>query len=249
MTQAPLIEVRHAKKSFVRGGRRLPVLDDVSLSLMPGEILGVVGVSGCGKSTLLRAIACLERLDEGKVYLQGRDCTNARPALAGQTVQMVFQDAQASFDPRWTFDKSLLEALHSAGGNKAQLQELLERVGLPEELLSRRPSELSGGQAQRMAVARALAAGPRALLCDEVTSALDVSAQAQIVRLLAELRERLGLSMIFVSHDLALVAGLCDRVAIMKEGRFIEEGAARDILRAPKEEYTRVLLDSVLTIE
>ncbi len=247
MTQAPLIEVRHAKKSFVRGGRRLPVLDDVSLSLMPGEILGVVGVSGCGKSTLLRAIACLERLDEGKVYLQGQDCTC--PAQAGRILQMVFQDAQASFDPRWTFDKSLLEALHSAGGNKAQLQELLERVGLPEELLSRRPSELSGGQAQRMAVARALAAGPRALLCDEVTSALDVSAQAQIVRLLAELRERLGLSMIFVSHDLALVAGLCDRVAIMKEGRFIEEGAARDILRAPKEEYTRVLLDSVLTIE
>ncbi|MDD6106856.1 MAG: ATP-binding cassette domain-containing protein [Clostridiales bacterium] len=252
MEHKPLLEVRHATKEYKRGSRCVRALDDVSFTLQPGEILGIVGESGSGKSTLLRQIACLEHLDSGELLLDGRDVTHAAPRDVCRRVQLVFQDAAASFDPRRTVRQSLYEPLRLLGGEPdpaARVTELLRQVGVPEELADRRPAQLSGGQCQRMAIARALAARPAALLCDEVTSALDVSAQAQIVRLLASLRAGLGLAIVFVSHDLALVSSLCDRAMVLQGGRCVEQGAANALITNPQEPYTRRLRESVLTLD
>ena len=248
MEHTPLLEVRHATKEY----KRVRALDDVSFTLQPGEILGVVGESGSGKSTLLRQIACLERLTSGEILLAGREITHAAPRDICREVQFVFQDAAASFNPRRTVRQSLYEPLRLLCGETdpaARVAELLRQVGVPAELADRRPALLSGGQCQRMAIARALAARPAVLLCDEVTSALDVSAQAQIVHLLSDLRRELGLAILFVSHDLALVSSLCDRVLVLQNGRRVESGAANALIQNPQEPYTRRLRESVLTIK
>lgn len=248
MEHKPLLEVRHATKEY-KGVR---VLDDVSFTLQPGEILGIVGESGSGKSTLLRQIACLEHLTSGEIRLAGRDITRAAPRDICREVQFVFQETAAAFDPRMTIRQSLhetLRVLRGAADPAARVTELLGQVGIPEALADRRPAQLSGGQCQRMAIARALAANPTVLLCDEVTSALDVSAQAQIVHLLSDLRRTLGLAIVFVSHDLALVSSLCNRVLVLQSGRCVEAGAANAIITNPQEPYTKQLRDSVLTIQ
>lgn len=248
MEQKPLLEVRHAIKEY----KRVRALDDVSFTLHPGEILGIVGESGSGKSTLLRQIACLEHLTSGEILLAGRDVTHAAPREICRTVQFVFQDAAASFDPRMTVRQSLYETLHLLCGEKApaaRAAELLRQAGVPETLACRHPAQLSGGQCQRMAIARALVANPAMLLCDEVTSALDVSAQAQIVHLLSDLRRTLGLAIVFVSHDLALVSSLCDRVLVLQNGRCVETGAANAIITNPREPYTKRLRAAVLTLD
>lgn len=248
MEYTPLLEVRHATKEY----KRVRALDDVSFTLEAGEVLGIVGESGSGKSTLLRQIACLEHLTSGEIRLAGREITRAAPRDICREVQFVFQDAAASFDPRMTVRQSLHETLRllsSASDPAARLTELLRQVGVPAELADRRPAQLSGGQCQRMAIARALAANPAVLLCDEVTSALDVSAQAQIVHLLSELRRTHGFAIVFVSHDLALVSSLCDRVLVLQNGRCVEQGAANAIIADPQEPYTRRLRASVLTLD
>ncbi|HHY29210.1 MAG TPA: ABC transporter ATP-binding protein [Syntrophaceticus sp.] len=227
------------------------MLNDISLYLNAGETLGIVGESGSGKSTLLRHIACLDKLNSGSIFLRGQDYTGAKPRQICRDIQMVFQDAVASFDPRMTIRRSLCETLRLRDGKDntdAQIKLLMSYVGLPEELLDRYPHQLSGGQCQRMALARAISIVPAILLCDEITSALDVSAQAQIVRLLAKLRTKLDLAIIFVSHDLALVSGLCDRIMVFHEGKCVEEGTARQIISTPQAEYTQRLLSSVLTV-
>jgi ABC-type glutathione transport system ATPase component len=244
----PLLETRGLVCRF---GTTLAV-DDVSLALQAGETLGLVGESGSGKTTVLRALLRLTPASSGRILLGGADITASRDLRAlRRDVQVVFQNPHSAMDPRSSVFASVAEPLRLQGGHRrAALREriaaLLEDVGLGGDFLWRYPHELSGGQKQRVCIARALAPGPRALLLDEPTSALDVSVQAQIIALLADLRARHGLAYLFVSHNLAVVRLLCDRVAVMRQGRVVEAGAASQVLASPTHPYTRALLESVL---
>ncbi len=220
---------------------------------MPGEVLGLVGESGSGKSTLGRLAVGLERADAGQVRLAGVDLARAdRAAWRGlrRDAQMVFQDPFGSLDPRQTVARIVAEplALLRLGGSEslARVQAALLEVGLGDDALDRYPHEFSGGQRQRIAIARALITRPRLVVADEPVSALDVSVQAQVLNLMADLRARHGLAYLFISHDLAVVAHLADRIAVMREGAIIETGPTAELLRAPREPYTRALLDAVL---
>ncbi|HEY0418652.1 MAG TPA: ATP-binding cassette domain-containing protein [Acetobacteraceae bacterium] len=227
-------------------------VDDVSIALRPGETLGLVGESGSGKTTVLRALLRLTPAAAGRILLDGGDITHARDLSAlRRDVQVVFQNPHAAMNPRATVFATLAEPLRLQGGHSRRTQRervagLLADVGLGPEFLWRYPHELSGGQKQRICIARALAPNPRALLLDEPTSALDVSVQAQIIALLADLRARHNLAYLFVSHNLAVVRLLCDRVAVMRGGRVVEEGSAAQVLGAPAHDYTRALLSAVL---
>ena len=227
-------------------------VDGVSLDLHRGESLGLVGESGSGKTTVLRLLLRLVDASGGRIRLDGADITHAtRLKALRRQVQVVFQNPHAALDPRCTAGASVLEPLRILGGltraaMQARVAQLLQDVGLPEEYAWRYPHELSGGQKQRVCIARALAPNPAALLLDEPTSALDVSVQAQIIELLARLRARHGLAYLFVSHDLAVVRLLCDRVAVMRQGRIVEEGNAAAVLHRPRHEYTQSLLAAVL---
>ena len=243
-----LLEARGLQCRF---GAKLAV-DGVSLALRAGEALGLVGESGSGKTTVLRALLRLVPAASGEILLDGADITRVRD-LRGlrRSVQVVFQNPHAALNPRATVFASVAEPLRLMGGLKRPaLRErvggLLRDVGLGEEFLWRFPHELSGGQKQRVCIARALAPEPRALLLDEPTSALDVSVQAQVIELLAGLRARHGLAYLFVSHNLAVVRLLCERVAVMQAGRLVEEGLAAAVLTAPTQPYTQTLLASVL---
>ncbi len=238
-------------KCYERTGHKTLAVRDVSLELHEGEILGIVGSSGSGKSTLLRLICGLEAPDEGRIYLDGRELFTRRSIADRRDIQMIFQDAVSSFHPRRTVERSIYDAFYSLMGRGAELRlsELCREVGLDSELARRYPRSLSGGQCQRFAIARAIAASPRVLLCDEITSALDVSSQAQLLALLSSLRSEKRMSMIFVSHDLALVSTLCDRVAVMHGGVLVEEGTTERIISEPQSEYTKNLIASVLEIQ
>ena len=273
----PILSVSHGVKSYKKGGHTKRVLEDIHLELHPGEILGIVGESGSGKSTLLRQIACLEHLDSGKIIFNGKDITKASPRQIQARMQMVFQDAFSSFDPRMTFGESLHETVHHfdlisgrAGRGRpfdrllgkrccphdygegpdvrTRIEELLSDVDLDPSLLARYPHQVSGGQCQRMAIARALCARPSLLLCDEATGSLDVRSQRQIVSLLRQTGKKYGLSIVFVSHDLALVSSLCHRIAVMEKGTCIETGAAQEVVHSPRMPYTKELLASVLCL-
>lgn len=235
---------KNLNKCYVDKGKKLQALKDVSFFLKEGEILGIVGESGSGKSTLLRHVSCLEKPNGGTLLYMGTDYTGKSPAFAGTFLQMVFQDAQMSFDPRMKMKKAVVEA--SDGCSHEKLSRILEAVGLDESLLEKKAGNMSGGQCQRMSIARALCSDARILLCDEVTSALDVTTQAQVVALLRQLRENEGLSIIFVSHDLALVSMLCDRIMVMKNGECVEEGETSKVLGNPQHEYTKELLDNLI---
>jgi len=232
----------------------LRAVDSVSLSLHPGEALGLVGESGSGKTTFLQALLRLVPVTSGRILFDGQDITDAPERELGKlrrAVQVVFQNPHAALDPRASVFASVAEPLRlQRGANRAALRSrvtsLLEDVGLGDEFLWRHPHELSGGQKQRVCIARALAPGPRALLLDEPTSALDVSVQAQIIELLAALRARHGLAYLFVSHNLAVVRLLCERVAVMRDGKVVETGAATQVLAAPAHPYTKALLEAVL---
>ena len=230
----------------------LAAVQDVSLQVERGAVLGLVGESGCGKSTLAQIIMRVEPATSGTVRFDGTAIT----ALEGRALQpfrrrlqMVFQDSTASLNPRKTVRRVLGESLELAGitatGRATATAELLEQVGLDRSFVSRYPHQLSGGQRQRVAIARALAMRPELLVADEPVSSLDVSLQAQILRLLIELRRKLGLTMIFISHDLALVHHLCSDVAVMQAGRIVEYGAPAEVLRRPQHDYTRKLLAAV----
>ena len=251
--QPVVLEARGLSKAFVGpDGRLRQVLDGVSLQLRAGQTLGVVGESGSGKSTLGRILLGLERPEQGSLQLAGQDwlaLSAAQQRQARQGIQVVFQDPQASFDPRYTVLRVLAEALAHAGVPRAlqrtEAAALLERVQLPAGLLERRPLELSGGQRQRIAIARALAMKPRVLVLDEPVSALDVSVQARILALLAELKAELNLACLFISHDLGVVEQVSDHVLVMQGGRVVEQGAAAQVLGQPRHAYTRALLDAV----
>lgn len=226
----------------------------VSLALQSGEALGLVGESGSGKTTLLRLLLRLVPASAGQILFDGGDITQAKEYELRElrrAVQVVFQNPHAALDPRVSVFGSISEPLRLIGGfSRAALGQrvasLLHDVGLSEEFLWRFPHELSGGQRQRVCIARALAPHPRALLLDEPTSALDVSVQAQIIALLAALRARFGLAYLFVSHNLAVVRLLCERVAVMLDGQIVEEGDVHRVLAAPAHAYSKAMLDAVL---
>jgi ABC-type glutathione transport system ATPase component len=229
-----------------RGFRRpeIRAVAGVDLTVAAGETVGLVGESGSGKSTLARTIVGLERARRGRVTFDGVDVTRGWPAAARRDVQMVFQDPRSSLNPRMRIGDIVAEGISDRGGVAA----LLEQVGVDPSLAGRYPAELSGGQCQRVAIARALAPRPRLLVCDEAVSALDVSVQAQILALLADLRAELGLTMLFISHDLGVVRQLADRVAVMYGGRIVEEGPAERVYEEPSHDYTRRLLASALDL-
>lgn len=250
----PLLEVKDLTKIFSRENQgKCTAVDHVSFRINPGETLGLVGESGCGKSTLARMILGLLTPTGGTVCLKGKDITNA-PGKEWREVyrriQMVFQSPTGSFDPRKTIGYGIGESLLNRGVPKperrARIAELLGKCGLPPEYAGRYPHEISGGQCQRAAIARALAIQPELLICDEATSALDVTVQRKIMELLQALKQENGLSFLFICHDLALVQSFCDRVLVMHDGKITEEGSTEQIIRSPESEYTRRLVESAL---
>ena len=306
-----LLEGKNLTKRYKNRARETDALRDISFYLYEKEFLGIVGESGSGKSTLLRLIAGLERPDSGVLTYRGDEYQHRKAGYAGQFLQMIFQDAYGSFDPRLHMGDQMEEVRRknsrnpksdsgrNAGtltensgkpgtsaelrelperteiltksnekpdtsaklrelpegtgiltksnekpGTSAELRELLRETLLDESLLKKRPRELSGGQCQRMSIVRALYSGAEIILCDEMTSALDVTAQAQIVRIFGRLREIRSFSSIVVSHDIALVYAMCDRIMVMKDGRIVEEGKTSEVIRNPKDEYTKQLIMS-----
>ena len=245
-----LLSVADVVKRFAVGDRTLTALDGISLHIEAGESVGLVGESGCGKSTLARTIIGLEQADGGSIRLQGQELVGLshRGWLPHRRdVQMIFQDPFASLNPRATIGRIIEEPLlvHRVGDAASRNQrsaDLMRRVGLSPEWRGRFPHEFSGGQRQRIGIARALALSPRLLICDEPVSALDVSVQAQIQNLLADLREELGLAYLFISHDLAVVAHLCTRIYVMYLGQVVEIGDRHTLHAAPRHPYTQALV-------
>jgi len=248
-----LLQVTDVDVEFALSARRvLRALDNVSIEVQKGQSLGIVGESGSGKSTLARVIMGLVKPLRGDVRLHGSSILRrrGRPAVAAwSSVQMVFQNPYDSLNPRFRVFDSIAEPLRRhklvpAAEISARVGELMEIVELDAKLAGRRPAQLSGGQCQRVGIARALSMNPELLIADEITSALDVTIQAQIIALLARLREEQHLSVLFISHDLALVRSFCDRVSVFRAGRVVESGPVRQVLEQPQEDYTRELIRS-----
>lgn len=251
-TDEPLLEVRGAAVSYRTRAGTVTAVDGVDLTVRRGEIVALVGESGCGKSSLGRAVLRLEPLAGGEVRFAGVDlgALSGTPLRqARRRLQMVFQDPQSSLDPRRTVGQIVERPLrvHRVGTpaqRRAKVAETLDLVGLGSRFLDRYPAALSGGQRQRVGIARALVLDPELLVCDEPVSALDVSIQAQILQLLLDLRERLGLALLFVAHDLAVVRHLADRVAVMYLGRIVERGTVDEMFALPRHPYTQALLSA-----
>ncbi|MCE2574256.1 ABC transporter ATP-binding protein [Komagataeibacter sp. FNDCR2] len=255
----PLLGIRDLRKTYrLPHGQMLKAVDGVSLGVMAGEMLGLVGESGCGKSTLGRCMLRLTDISSGQVSFEGRDITRLRESALRPLrprMQMVFQDSHASLNPRRRIGDILAEPLHvhpDATGRRRpaarihdRLRELMDLVGLPVTALERYAHEFSGGQRQRINIARALALSPRLVVADEPVSALDVSIQAQIVNLFADLRDQLGLTYVFVAHDLAVVRQISNRVAVMYLGVIVELGETDSVLHHPAHPYTAALTAAV----
>lgn len=261
MSEHPvLLEARHVKEWFpVRGGllgrntRYVKAVDDVSLTVRAGETLGVVGESGCGKSTLARVMLRLIEPTGGEVLFEGKNMTTANKAelrRMRRDIQIIFQDPYASLNPRQRVGDMLTEPLTIHGlakgeAAKRRVLELLELVGLPADSVRKFPHEFSGGQRQRLCIARALAVNPKLIVCDECVSALDVSIQAQIINLLMKLQRQLGIALVFVSHDLRVVRHISTNVAVMYLGRVVEYAPTEELFSNPAHPYTRALLSAV----
>jgi len=251
----PLLKVEnlvkcYARRSLVGRGEELLALNGVSFTVFPGTTLAVVGESGSGKSTLASCLACLESPTAGNIWFEGKDIVKVEERVRRQLrpqIQLIFQDPASSLNPRWSVLEILLEPLilrrkFTREEMKQCASSLLERVGLSPDFVERPPTELSGGQRQRLAIARALALQPKLLILDEALSALDGSVQAQIANLLRELQSSLGMTYLFITHDLAMAVYLADEIAVMSRGRIVELGSAEQILDQPQHETTRQLL-------
>ncbi|WP_062014806.1 ABC transporter ATP-binding protein [Aureimonas sp. AU4] len=259
-TGTPILDVRNLSTRFTLRGKglfsktqTLKAVNDVSFSVREGETLGVVGESGCGKSTLGRSILRLVEPTEGKVVWQGRELTELSAAdmrRARRDLSIIFQDPIASLDPRMTVGDIIAEPLRVAEPNlsrterRARVEKVMAEVGLVREMINRYPHEFSGGQAQRIGIARAIVTEPKLIVCDEPVSALDVSIQAQIVNLLRDLRERRGLTLIFISHDLSVVRLVSDRILVLYLGRVVETGPRAAVFERPAHPYSRALLSA-----
>jgi ABC-type glutathione transport system ATPase component len=250
----PLLSVENLHVTYHAPGHPpVHAVRGVSFCVEAGESLGIVGESGCGKSSLAKALIGLQPPAAGTVAFEGRPVSSRPPAAYRnyrRAVQMVFQDAAGSLNPRMTVRQTLAEVLRvhrmcAKDRIPARVGELLDLVGLPETVLDAYPREISGGQCQRVSFARCLALEPRLILADEPVSALDVSVQARILNLVRSLQARLNLSIVLISHDLAVVRNICDRVAVMRDGEFVETGIAAEVLDAPRHPYTRELLAAV----
>jgi len=243
----PLLEVRNLTVRFNKKG--VPAVDDVSFTIARGETLGLVGESGSGKTTIGRAILGLQPVTSGQIIFEGRDITKAsaaqRRALQGD-LRAVFQDPFSSLNPRRPIGDAITEPLRVAGVPRAErdqrTKDVLDAVGLAPGSEARFPRQFSGGQRQRIAIARALVTDPRLVVCDEAVSALDLSTQAQVLNLLADLRAGADLGYLFIAHDMAVVEFLAQRVVVLNRGRVMEEGLTAEVMRNPQHDYTRVLM-------
>ena len=238
-----ILSGRDLNKEYTSRDRKVRPLQHVDFDLYQAEILGIVGESGSGKSTLLKVISGIEKPDSGRLYHQEKEYTGSGPEKTGRFLQMVFQDAYGSFDPKMNMEKSLKEG---TGSDRKEIIRVIGEVGLSEELLSHRAKGASGSTV--FCGARALLSHADVLLCDEITSALDVTTQAQVIKLLIEIRDAENVSIILVSHDLALVSMICDRIMVMKDGIVVEEGKTEDVITRPSDEYTRKLLNSIIAV-
>jgi len=237
------------------GRRSLRAVDDVSFAIRRGETLALVGESGCGKSTVARLIVGLYAPSQGKIEFEGNDLADPVSAPLRRRMQMIFQDPYASLNPRWRVRDIVAEPIvvqglaQSRAELTARVGELLTQVGLAPEDGEKYPHEFSGGQRQRVSIARALSSNPEFLVCDEPTSALDVSVQAQILNLMKDLQQRLGLTYLFISHNLAVVGHIATRVGVMYLGRLVEVADANDLFVRPRHPYTRMLIDAIPDLE
>ncbi|MEU8400099.1 ATP-binding cassette domain-containing protein [Nonomuraea sp. NPDC048892] len=258
----PLLRAENLTKRFVARGplgarAEFTAVDKVSFEVRLGETLAVVGESGSGKSTTARMIAKLLDPTEGSLHFDGEDVTRAKgPVLARfrGNVQVVFQDPFSSLNPRHTVERILMapldyQGIAPDGSRRTHAKELMERVGLDPDHSLRYPAQFSGGQAQRIGIARALAVNPKLVICDEAVSALDVSVQAQVIELLRRLQRESGFSYVFIAHDLAVVRQIAQRVAVMSKGRIVELGDSAQVFGEPRDEYTRTLLAAIPRID
>jgi peptide/nickel transport system ATP-binding protein len=251
-----VLEARHLTKVF-RGPDKVDraVVDDVSFELLAGETLGIVGESGSGKTTSARIALALLQPTSGEVLLHGQQWSALSPARRRplrKRIGVIYQDPLSSFDPRWAVGRIIVDALRtgsrppaSNAEARARAVRLLEQVGLAGHHLESAPLRLSGGQRQRVAIARALAPEPEVIVCDEPVSALDVSIQAQVLDLLTDLQDELGVSYLFISHDLGVIHHMSDRILVMKEGRIVESGTADEVFERPRDPYTQRLLTAL----
>jgi peptide/nickel transport system ATP-binding protein len=257
---APVLEIRNVEQRFVvdggwlRARRVLHAVNGVSLMVRKGEILGLVGESGCGKSTLARMMLGLLSPTSGDILFDGTEVSKLDRSAMARRVQPVFQDPYSSLNPRKTISAIIglpldVHRLGSPAERRARVEEMMERVGLARQLRSAYPGQLSGGQRQRVAIARALITRPEVMICDEPTSALDVSVQSQILNLLQDLQREFGLTLLLISHNLAVVQHMATRVAVMYLGQIVEENDTALLFRAARHPYTQALLASILTPE
>ena len=251
-----ILKVEDLTKTFSRQGKeKVAAVSGIDFELFPGECLAIIGESGSGKTTVANLITRLLDVTSGSIFLEGREITHLKGSALREiykTMQMVFQAPADSFDPRRTLGDGIGESLRNSGlsgrETRKRVGKLLQKCGLPAEFANRYPHQVSGGQCQRAAIARALSIDPKLLICDEATSALDVTVQKEIIDLLNELRAQRGqnLSILFICHDISLVGSFADRVLVMYQGRILESGTPEGIIRNPQNEYTKHLIDSIL---
>ena len=249
-----LLEVIGLTKTFVRDGHTFSALDDVAFTIRRGEVLGVIGESGSGKSTIAKCLLGLHGVSGGSIRFDGRELTGlivSERKDVYRRMQMVFQDATASFNPRGTIGHAIVDTVcrlcaETKRDAEVRAASLLESVGLPAGYMKKYPHEMSGGECQRAAIARAMAVHPELLVCDEMTSALDVGVQADIIDLLVRLKDETGVGVLFITHDLPLAATISNRLLVMRGGRIEAYGSTKEIIFKPQSEYVKELLDSVL---
>lgn len=255
-----LLEVKNISKTYTSGmirNRTVEAVHDVSFSIREGEIFGLIGESGCGKSTLTKMMLGLLKPTAGEIIYDGKTCltklSQSQWKPLRKEIQCVFQHPQMTFNPQRNLYFSCAEPLRlfqliEKSGEEQWIRHMTEEVGISFDQLKKYPHEISGGQAQRISIARALALKPRLLLCDEPTSMLDVSVQAQVLQLLLSANREQNVAMLFISHDLEVVERMCSRVAVMQNGRIIEMGDTREVFSAPKDEYTKKLLNARIQV-